>query len=272
MEDEPTTPPPPPSRRRPALILLAIGVCALVVLVSVLWATRPTSNKKQAAPEPTPVPSTSSTPTPTPTPSTSTPKPPPPKPKVPHDYVAAAAPTSFSFAGKGFTIKATVCGMEFIRPLDPPGEQHHTVCWVQHDFGYAPGSKGQGTTYVLGHAWGQDPQEVLNKISETVTRDVLPEYSSGAPRTLGGVPIYPSKKLDGYVLSLRTATGLLRYKVTSVYAVAKEQAGNVAQIMNTDIKNRVVLITCSELNHVDYDYNIVVNAYLMSSKAINSTT
>ena len=57
--------------------------------------------------------------------------------------------------------------MAYVRPLDPPGEQHHTVCWVQHDFGFAPGSKGRGTTYVLGHSWAEDPLEVLNKVSET---------------------------------------------------------------------------------------------------------
>ena len=27
-----------------------------------------------------------------------------------------------------------------VRPLDPPGEQHHTVCWVDDGFGVRPGS------------------------------------------------------------------------------------------------------------------------------------
>jgi hypothetical protein len=260
---------PAPNRRRAALTLLCIVVVAALVVASVYWATRSTKHApKAAAPPTTPAVTTMASPTPSPTPHIVAK----PKPAIPHQFVAATAPNWFTFKGPAFTISATVCGMEYIRPLDPPGEQHHTVCWVQHDFGYAPGSKGRGTTYVLGHAWGQDSLEVLNKISETVTRNVLPEYSKGAPAKEDGIPIYPSKKLDGYVLSLRTSTGLLRYKVRDAYAVSKEQAGNITHLVDQNVKNRVVLITCSELNHVDYDYNIVAEAYLMSSQSFKSTT
>ena len=62
-----------------------------------------------------------------------------------------------TYTAPKYRIRAHVCGMEYVRPLDPPGEQHHTVCWVQHDFGFAPGSRGKGTTYVLGHSWGAGP-------------------------------------------------------------------------------------------------------------------
>ena len=58
------------------------------------------------------------------------------------------------------------------RPLDPPGEQHHTVCWVRNEFGVAPGSDS-ATTYVLGHSWGQDTQEVLNRLSAPATQQIL---------------------------------------------------------------------------------------------------
>jgi hypothetical protein len=42
--------------------------------------------------------------------------------------------------------------------------------------------------------------------------------------------------------------------------------------MNEHTPNRVVIITCGELNHIDYDYNIIVSAYLTSSKASTPRT
>jgi hypothetical protein len=178
--------------------------------------------------------------------------------------VAAAPPRRFSYRGKGYTIRASVCGMEYVRPLDPPGEQHHTVCWVQHDFGYAPGSNGRGTTYVLGHAWAQDAREVLNPVSEPAMRQVLAQHST---ESRDGIATHPVTALDGDVITLRTPHGVLRYTVRDAYAVAKSQAGNVRSLMAENTRHRVVIITCGELHHVDYDYNIVVEAYLSSSRA-----
>ncbi|HEY8827681.1 MAG TPA: hypothetical protein VIM17_07970, partial [Jatrophihabitantaceae bacterium] len=56
-----------------------------------------------------------------------------------HDRVAPAAPTAFEIRGSAFDIKASVCPMDYVRPLDPPGDQVHTVCWVRANFGVAPG-------------------------------------------------------------------------------------------------------------------------------------
>ena len=66
-----------------------------------------------------------------------------------HDRVAPAAPTAFEIRGSAFDIKAGVCPMDYVRPLDPPGDQVHTVCWVRANFGVAPGSKSGGTSYIL---------------------------------------------------------------------------------------------------------------------------
>ena len=60
---------------------------------------------------------------------------------------------------------------------------------------------------------------------------------------------------------------MLTYTVKDAYAVSKSQAGYVAPLMDQSIPNRVVIITCGELNHKDYDYNIIVDAYLTSSVA-----
>lgn len=186
------------------------------------------------------------------------------KPPPPHEYVPATAPKAFSYRGSGFTVQARVCGMNYVRPLDPPGEQHHTVCWVQHDFGYAPGSAGRGTTYLLGHAWAEDPAEVLNPVSQRATAQVLRRDHT---RALDGVSVHPVTALNGDVITLRTATGMLRYGVRSAYAIDKSQAGSIASLMDAHVRNRVVVITCAELAGVDYDYNIVVNAFLITSRA-----
>lgn len=157
--------------------------------------------------------------------------------------------------------------MNYVRPLDPPGEQHHTVCWVQHDLGYPPGSKGRGTPYVLGHAWAEDPAEVLKPISQRATAQLLRQDRT---HPLDGVSVHPITALNGDVVTLRTHTGLLRYTVRSAYGVNKSQAGTIGSLMDEHTRNRVVLITCAELGGVDYDHNIIVNAFLTSSLALRT--
>jgi hypothetical protein len=180
-----------------------------------------------------------------------------------HEVVAASAPFAFHFVGPGVNIKAHVCGMLNIRPLDPPGEQHHTVCWVKEGFGVAP-STTSATTYVLGHAWTHDRLEVLNELSSRAMVDVL----KVKPVDVDGVPIYPVRDLDNDQLTLSTKTGTLHYKVGQAFAVSKDQAALVKSLMDQQIAHRVVLITCGELGHIDYNYNIIVYAYLTSSVAV----
>jgi hypothetical protein len=217
-----------------------------------------------ATPAPTAAPPTSTAPVAPPPPvSSSAPSPVVPTPVRPVARirpVAAAAPTEFTFTGPKFTIKAHVCGMANVRPLDPPGEQHHTVCWVDEGFGVAPGSN-TATTYVLGHAWAEDQLEVLNHASTIATKQIIAEK----PRMLGGIPIYPVTKLNGYKMILETAKGRLTYTVRRVYGVAKDQAGLVKRLMNQSTRRRVALITCAERKGVDYDYDVIVEAFLTAA-------
>jgi len=180
--------------------------------------------------------------------------------------VRPAAPVRFAVYGPAFRIRAHVCGMAAVFPLDPPGEQHHTVCWVDHGFGVAPGSD-TATTYVLGHAWAEDSQEVLNKLSSRAMKQVLHEVAQHQVRMVDSVPTRPITNLDGYHLVLHTPAGTLRYVVRSAWAAPKAVAGYVHSVMNQKVPHRLVLITCGERNGTDYDYNIVVNAFLVSSVA-----
>ncbi|HKC28529.1 MAG TPA: hypothetical protein VKB75_11010 [Jatrophihabitans sp.] len=213
-------------------------------------------------------PAAAATPSPTLTPSVAvqTSQPPPPaapvRRTVAHDFVAPAAPTSFVISGRGFTIRARVCAMPAIFPLDPPGDQRHTVCWVRDGFGFKPGSH-TATSYVLGHSWAEDPQEVLNAASSRATRDVLRAKRA----TYDGVPIFPAKSLLGARITLQTPTGTLGYVVRKSFGVDKYQLGNIDRVMNQRVPNRVVVITCAEHNGVDYNYNIVLEAQLVSSQA-----
>jgi hypothetical protein len=183
-------------------------------------------------------------------------------PPPPHDAVAPAAPTGFEMSGSVFDIKADVCQMAYVRPLDPPGEQRHTVCWVKDTFGVAPGSVSGGTSYILGHAWAEAPL-VFNPLSELAMKEVTGQN----PEMQSGVPTFPVAAINGYKIALKTPNGTLVYTVARTFAVSKERAGDVQSVM-ANTPNRIVLITCGVANGVDTDYNIIVDAYLTSSASV----
>ncbi|WP_375500994.1 hypothetical protein [uncultured Jatrophihabitans sp.] len=231
---------------------------AALVLAIALW---PSDSSRPSHPKtPSPVaqtPTVRPTPSPTPTP-------------VAIQEVRAAAPTRFTMTGPAsqpYTINARVCGMANVRPLDPPGEQHHTVCWVKEDFGVAPGSTS-ATTYILGHAWAQDRLEVMNPASEPATKEIVRDVKAGRSAKLDGITIYPTTVLDGSTITLKTHTGVLTYTVKQVYGVAKSAAGNVRSLMNEKTPKRIVIITCAEAHGVDYDYDVIINAYLTRSRPL----
>ena len=244
----------PAARRRTLLAAVLVALLAASALTAWLL-TRGGNPHAAAAP-------VSSTPAaPAPTPSAGATSAPPPRPAIPHDVVPPAVPTAFTLTGARFTIRAHVCAMANVRPYDPPGEQRHTICWVRNGFGDRPASRA-ATSYLFGHSWAEDRLEVLNRASAPVTREILHE----APQRLDGVPVYPSHVLDGYRLELRTRTGTLTYAVRRVYAVRKALLGGIASWEDTSVRDRVVLTTCAELGGRDYDYNVVIEAYLTASR------
>jgi hypothetical protein len=186
---------------------------------------------------------------------------PPDPPALPHEFVAPAAPSGFEMSGPAFDVKANVCEMKYVRPLNPPGDQKHTVCWVRKGFGVAPGSDSGGTSYILGHAWAKTPL-IFNPLSELAMHEVTGQN----PEMQSGVPTFPVKAINGYNIVLHTSTGALTYTVTRAFAVSKSQAGDVKSLM-ANTPNRVVLITCGVKGGVDVDFNIIVDAFLTSSTA-----
>jgi hypothetical protein len=233
-------------------VLLLITAVALAVL---LWPSSPVRHPSRAAAAPLPTPTTSAMPAP---PSSA----PPTRPATPHDVVPPATPTSFVLTGKRFTIRGHVCPMANIRPYDPPGEQHHTICWVRSGFGVAPSSRQPATTYLFGHSWAEDPLEVLNKASALATAELL----RARPHLVDGVPVYPLRGLLGYRLVLRTRSGTLTYRVRSAWAVRKTQLGFIRSWLDPRVPDRVLLTTCAELRGVDYPYNVILDAGLVASR------
>jgi hypothetical protein len=180
---------------------------------------------------------------------------------LPHDRVPAAAPSQFVISGPAFTVSAGVCGMPPVFPLDPPGDQVHTVCWVDHGFGVAPASSTRGTTYVLGHSWAEAPL-VLNPLSEFATA-----HEQQADYLANGVATYSVPALRNYAITLTTPTGKLGYRVTTAYLVGKLDARKVSSLMATGTPNRVVLITCAVSKGLDLPQNVILYATLAWSKA-----
>ncbi|WP_395888253.1 sortase [Corynebacterium aurimucosum] len=83
---------------------------------------------------------------------------------------APALTGTFEMAGPATITGATYDSMPFVLPLNPAGPQETMVRWVQ-DWGESPATAEHGTTYVLGHAWGQQ-KLVFNPFSEVVTANV----------------------------------------------------------------------------------------------------
>jgi hypothetical protein len=175
--------------------------------------------------------------------------------------VPPAVPTAFVLSGGRFTIRGQVCPMANIRPYDPPGDQHHTICWVRSGFGVAPSSAQPATTYLFGHSWAEDPLEVLNQASAVATAELL----RARPHRVDGVPVYPLHRLVGYQLVLDTRRGVLTYRVRSVWGVRKDQLAFIRSWLDPRVPGRVLLTTCAELRGVDYAYNLVLEAGLVSS-------
>ena len=234
-------------RRRMAAILGAVLAVVAVALYLALSVRPPVVSGQPAA---------AAVPSARPTPAA------PVKTGPPRDYVAQAAPTSFEITGRAFTIRAHVCRMPYVLPLDPPGDQFHTVCWVDEKFGVAPGSDAPGTSYILGHAWAE-ANLVLNPLSLYALQHTEP-----AVTTENDVPLHDVTGLDGYRIVLGTPKGKLTYTVDRAFTVAKTGAINVPSIMAANTPNRIVLITCGVKDGQDVDVNVVVYASLTSSVGV----
>lgn len=242
---------PAPQQRRGIYGVLAIAVLALLVGAAVVFALL--SNRTE---------STTPTAQDTTTAATTTAEAP-----DPITAVEASPPRQFLYTGGEVLIDAGVCEMDYVLPLDPPGDQLHTVCWVREHFGVAPGSES-ARSYILGHAWAQQ-QLVFNPIAEKIAAAIdfaaLPEQVPAVDTSVGTVGRFSTDVLDGDEIVLTTDTAVLTYEVVAAYAVDKMEAINDAELMDDSLPQRITLIACAVKDGVDLPYLTIVDAELVAS-------
>ena len=175
---------------------------------------------------------------------------------------APALTGTFEMDGPATITGATYDSMPFVTPLNPAGPQATMVRWVD-GWGQSPATAEQGTTYVLGHAWGQQ-KLVFNPFSEVVTTNV----DLGAPTTVEGldgvqVQRFATSTLNGSHIRMTSADGAGReWIVDNAFLVGKDQLGSDADLMNTEVPGRIVLIACAVDGYTDLDYNVIVTGHL----------
>ena len=175
---------------------------------------------------------------------------------------APALTGTFEMDGPATITGATYDSMPFVTPLNPAGPQATMVRWVD-GWGESPATAEQGTTYVLGHAWGQQ-KLVFNPFSEVVTTNV----DLGAPTTVEGldgvqVQRFTTSTLNGSHVRMTSGDGAGReWIVDNAFLVGKDQLGSDADLMNTEVPGRIVLIACAVDGYTDLDYNVIVTGHL----------
>ena len=175
---------------------------------------------------------------------------------------APALTGTFEMDGPATITGATYDSMPFVTPLNPAGPQATMVRWVD-GWGESPATAEQGTTYVLGHAWGQQ-KLVFNPFSEVVTANV----DLGAPTTVEGldgvqVQRFTTSTLNGSHVRMTSGDGAGReWIVDNAFLVGKDQLGSDADLMNTEVPGRIVLIACAVDGYTDLDYNVIVTGHL----------
>ncbi|PMC68812.1 sortase [Corynebacterium aurimucosum] len=175
---------------------------------------------------------------------------------------APALTGTFEMDGPATITGATYDSMPFVVPLNPAGPQETMVRWVQ-DWGESPTTAEQGTTYVLGHAWGQQ-KLVFNPFSEVVTANV----DLNNPITVEGlegmeVQRFATPILNGSHIRMTSEGDAGReWIVDNAFLVSKEQLGSDADLMNTEVPGRIVLIACAVDGATDLEYNVIVTGHL----------
>lgn len=169
---------------------------------------------------------------------------------------------SFTMTGTASITGATYDSMPYELPLNPAGPQATMVRWVD-GWGQSPATAEHGTTYVLGHAWGQQ-RLVFNPISEIVTQHV--DFNRPTPvRGESGDMItrYQTDVLNGDVVTMTDAEGhSRRWMIDNAYLVDKYDAIDDAELVDTSIPGRIVLIACSVDGAVDLNYNVIATGHL----------
>lgn len=170
---------------------------------------------------------------------------------------------TFSIEGVVPLHGATYDSMPYVLPLDPAGPQDTMVRWVE-GWGQPPSRAHEGTVYILGHAWAQQ-KLVFNPISEYLSAQApLDAPPVPAPAVSGGtIPRYPSPGLNGTTLRTTDTHGAAReWVVDNAWLIHKQDAIEDAELVDTTIPGRIILIACAVKDGQDLDYNVIISGHL----------
>ncbi len=256
--------------RRYAITIAALGATIALVIAG-FWAGG--AALKNSLDNPAPPTATSSAPVSSPSPTSNKPRPTSEEKPVETDPyrdlktlnsgVSPAGFGTFSMTGPAHIEAASYDSMPYELPLNPAGPQATMVRWVD-GWGQSPATAEQGTTYVLGHAWGQQ-RLVFNPISEVVTSNVDFDRPT-IVRGDDGVEVtrYHTSVLNGSVVTMTDPDGHGRaWEVTGAYLVNKYEAIDDSELVDDSIPGRIVLIACSVDGSVDLEYNVIVTGELI---------
>lgn len=158
-------------------------------------------------------------------------------------------------------VNATYDSMPYVIPLNPAGPQETMVRWVD-GWGQSPTFSEQGTVYVLGHAWSQQPL-VFNPLSELVTANALDTLGIAVESSGDYVERRETDVLNGTEITLTDGEGRGRqWIVDNAFLIDKYQAIDDVNLMDDSIPGRIVLIACSVDGATDLGFNVVVTGYL----------
>ncbi|MDY6049485.1 MAG: sortase [Corynebacterium sp.] len=160
-------------------------------------------------------------------------------------------------------VQAQYGPMQFALPLNPSGEQTSSVRWVA-GLGVSPNDAAWGTTYVLGHAWAQQ-RLVFNGFSELATNSIDWNAPQAVPARSGGnVVRFNTGVLNGSRVTMVDGEGDARvWQIDNTFLIDKNQAIEDADLMNVNIKGRIVLIACAVAGGRDLNYNVVMMGHLV---------
>lgn len=263
--------PQPSSFPRRYAITIAALVATIALVIAGFWTGG--AALKNSLDNPAPPTATSSAPVSSPSPTSNKPRPTSEEKPVETDPyrdlktlnsgVSPAGFGTFSMTGPAHIEAASYDSMPYELPLNPAGPQATMVRWVD-GWGQSPATAEQGTTYVLGHAWGQQ-RLVFNPISEVVTSNVDFDRPT-IVRGDDGVEVtrYHTSVLNGSVVTMTDPDGHGRaWEVTGAYLVNKYEAIDDSELVDDSIPGRIVLIACSVDGSVDLEYNVIVTGELI---------
>jgi LPXTG-site transpeptidase (sortase) family protein len=149
---------------------------------------------------------------------------------VPRRDPARGVPTHLDALAVGVDAEVVPVAVDSDRVLVPPADVSQVGWWED---GAEPGSR-RGTVLLTGHTWSRGD-------------GVFDDLDRLGP---------------GDDIAVRTATGVVTYRVDVVEDYSRTQLADIAaRLFSQSVRSQLVLVTCTDLDHGEYRGNTVVVAH-----------